>query len=50
MIVQWAFINNGEIVRELEGHGKRVSGLAIIEEKKILVSASHDATIRTWDL
>lgn len=49
-INQWNFINQGEIVRNYVGHQKRVSSLALLEKKKMLVSCSHDATIRTWNI
>ena len=48
-IIQWNFVNSGEIVKEFMGHSKRISSLALIPDKKLLVSASHDATIRTWN-
>lgn len=49
-INQWSFANQGEIVRTYLGHEKRISVLALIESKKMLVSCSHDATIRTWNI
>lgn len=49
-INQWSFANQGEIVRYYMGHGARVSSLALLESKKMLISCSHDATIRTWNI
>lgn len=49
-INQWSFASQGEIVRYYNGHQGRVSSLALLEKKKMLVSSSHDSTIRTWNI
>ena len=39
-----------ELVRTLEGHSNRVSGVAVTADGKRAVSASHDNTLKVWDL
>lgn len=47
-IVEWAFSNQGEILKEYLGHKGRVGGMVIIGKE--LVTGGHDGTIRRWQL
>jgi telomerase protein component 1 len=38
------------VLNELEGHGNIVSALEITPDDCVLVSGSHDGTVRLWDL
>ncbi len=42
----------GELLRELKGHGdgQPISGLAFTHNNEILVSGSHDGTVKFWDI
>lgn len=48
VIVEWSFTNQGEILNQFIGHTKRVSNLFVFNN--VLVSGSHDGTIRTWNI
>ena len=43
-------LNGSEDALPLEGHRARINELAISPNGKTIASASHDGTVRTWDL
>jgi FOG: WD40 repeat len=43
-------LENGELLRTLEGHTGSVQAVALTPQGRRAVSASHDRTLRVWDL
>lgn len=43
-------LESGSTIRTLEGHTNWVSAVALTPDGRRAVSASHDGTLRVWDL
>ncbi len=39
-----------KVIRNLQAHNSDISGIAIVDEEKKIVTASYDGTCRLWDL
>ncbi len=42
-------METGKYLRALEGHTDQVAAVAVIDQRRV-VSASHDRTLRVWDV
>ncbi|CAK9082752.1 unnamed protein product [Durusdinium trenchii] len=49
LIFQWD-VTSGQVVRKFSGHDRKVNALAFGPKEEVLLSASHDKTVRIWDL
>lgn len=49
LIFQWD-VTSGQVIRKFTGHDRKVNALAFGPKEEVLLSASHDKTVRIWDL
>jgi len=43
-------VSTGQVIRKFVGHDRKVNSLAYGPNEEVLISASHDKTVRVWDL
>ena len=43
-------VTSGQAIRKLVGHDRKVNALAFGPKEDVLLSASHDKTVKIWDM
>lgn len=49
LVLQWD-VTSGQVIRKFAGHERKVNSLAFGPREEVLLTASHDKTVRIWDL
>lgn len=49
MIFLWD-VTSAQVIRKLTGHDRKVNALAFGPKEDVLLSASHDKTVKIWDM
>ncbi|CAJ1328711.1 unnamed protein product [Effrenium voratum] len=43
-------VTSGQVIRKFTGHDRKVNALAFGPKEEVLLSASHDKTVKVWDM